>query len=459
MSWSRGQVAEPGLDVAQAGAAAAQQRVGELDQPRVPADGAGQQLLVGRIQVGQGGQAQEHPPQLGRRQRRDRDLGQEPVRARQRVPAGDQQRPGLGRVGQRGRSPRRVAGSRKSCPPGVRFCSKSSNTTSSRQRRSSPATAASLGPSSLPGSVSSPAGPAAAASAVPVPGRAAVDGVGGGGDQGGGVPPALVHGDQPAVFAQPGRSPARPARSCRSRRSRSAPPRRPPRTRRTAAGVPAQHPHRGPQLGAAADQRPGRQFPHRPAARRQLVTTVSGIAGAAGSTSGPSPPAASSVATPYSGSGTRSLSSRARSSSARRRARASACPTAVSGPGGQLLVQAAGQDRGVPVGDRGQHRDHPVRAPLDQPGRHRMRRRPARARRQHDQRHRPARLPQRLHQVPGGHRDRAAVLILQLHRGRRPVRRQVQHVEHIPLQRLADLAPARPPPGSAPAPPGCPARR
>ena len=95
MSWLAGQVAEPGLDVAQAGAAAAQQRVGELDQPRVPADGPGQQPLVGRVQVGQGGQPQEHPPQLGRRQRRDRHLGQEPVRAGQRVPAGDQQRPGL----------------------------------------------------------------------------------------------------------------------------------------------------------------------------------------------------------------------------------------------------------------------------------------------------------------------------------------------------------------------------
>ena len=95
-----GQVAEPGLDVAQAGVAAAQQRVGELDQPRVPADGPGQQLLVGGVQVGERGQAQEHPPQLRRRQRRDRHLGQEPVRARQRVPAGDQQRPGLGRIRQ-----------------------------------------------------------------------------------------------------------------------------------------------------------------------------------------------------------------------------------------------------------------------------------------------------------------------------------------------------------------------
>ena len=49
-----------------------------------------------------------------------------------------------------------TAGSRKSCPPEVRFCSKSSNTTSSRHSRSSAATAASFGPSSLPGSASSP---------------------------------------------------------------------------------------------------------------------------------------------------------------------------------------------------------------------------------------------------------------------------------------------------------------
>ena len=59
-----GQVAQFGLDVAEAGAAAAQQRVGELDQPGMPADGAHQQPPVLGVQVAQGGQAQEQPPQL-----------------------------------------------------------------------------------------------------------------------------------------------------------------------------------------------------------------------------------------------------------------------------------------------------------------------------------------------------------------------------------------------------------
>ena len=88
-----GQVPQPGLDVAEAGAAAAQQRVGELDQPRVPADHPGQHPPPVGVQVSQGRQPQEQPPQLRRRQCRDRDLGQEPVRARQRVPAGHQQPP------------------------------------------------------------------------------------------------------------------------------------------------------------------------------------------------------------------------------------------------------------------------------------------------------------------------------------------------------------------------------
>ena len=54
------------------------------------------------LEVPQRGQPQEQPPQLRVRQGRHRDPGQEPVRAGQRVPAGDQQPPRPGRPGQDG---------------------------------------------------------------------------------------------------------------------------------------------------------------------------------------------------------------------------------------------------------------------------------------------------------------------------------------------------------------------
>ena len=102
------------------------------------------------------------------------------------------------------------------------------------------------------------------------------------------------------------------------------------------------------------------------------VAIFRGWAGAAGSTNGLSPPAASSAARPYSGIGRRSTAVRDRSSSARQRARAKCVPCRHLRMGGQLVVEAAGQDSGVAVGDWGERRDNPVRAPRHQSCSHRL---------------------------------------------------------------------------------------
>ncbi len=108
--------------------------------------------------------------------------------------------------------------------------------------------------------------------------------------------------------------------------------------------------------------------------------------------------------------------------------------------GGQLRVEDPGQVGCVTVGDGRLHGHHPVGTAADQglrqtlgaAGR-------TRAGRQHDQRQRPGCALDRVHQLRCLDRDRVAVLVLQLHRGCRAVRGQVQHVIAVPVTGVPGL--------------------
>src|SRR5664280_2440256 len=98
-----GESAELAGGVAQLGAAAAQEGVDELDQPGMAADRPGNQGSVLLRQGAQGGQAQEQPAQFTAGQRRQLDRDEQPVLARQRMPAGEQQSANGGGVAQLGK--------------------------------------------------------------------------------------------------------------------------------------------------------------------------------------------------------------------------------------------------------------------------------------------------------------------------------------------------------------------
>ena len=262
-----GQVPQFHLHMAEAGVAAAQQRVGELDQPRMPADRPDQHPPVLGLQRPQRRQPQEQPPQFGGRQGGDGDPGQEPVRPRQRIPARHQQRPGLGRLRQGGEDllEGRIG---EPVPAAGQVLLEVIEDQQQPLICQQPRDRGELGPViSRPGQHlhrgAQPARPSGDASL----GDGLVHGADDSRDQGGGVPPALVHRDQPALIGQPRRDPAGqrgladPADPGQHHPARHPEP--------VHCGPVAAHDsHRGAQLGAAADQRPHRQVPHQLAARR-----------------------------------------------------------------------------------------------------------------------------------------------------------------------------------------------
>ena len=333
-----------------------------------------------------------------------------------------------------------VAGSRNSCPPGVRFCSKSSNTTSSRQPASRPATAASLGPSSVPGSVSTcPARASAAASAGSVirgaaAAMAAAVAV---------IRAVGFHRPSCTAISQPSsrsREITRPASAVlpippipvsttplAAPNSRTAPGSR--RSTLIAVRSWARRPISIPTGSSRTDLPPAGTVAHRQRHRRGRRDRSAARR--------PRRPAGSPPRTPAAAPDPRRRGDR--SSSARRRARASACPAVLPGraasswyrrrastvaypsvTGASIAITRSAPRSASPAAiaceaDPPEHDDSTISGTG-----------------------RPACRSACIRSC-GRHRDRVAVLVLQLHRRGRPVRRQVQHMEHVPFQRLADL--------------------
>ena len=221
-----------------------------------------------------------------------------------------------------------VAGSRNASPPTVRFCSKSSSTTSSRTLPSSWRITSSFGTSSRPGSASmaaaAPSSPAGSA-AVPAAARTACPALP--------ISAAGLHRPSCTATSQPSsasRAITRPASAvlpipptpvsttpvAAPKASTARPVRR---STPAASRSSARRPISSPTGSSRTPRPPGR-----------LVATISFSSGAAGSISGPSPSAVTRVTTPNSGTGARSFS-RGRVSSASTRARASARPAVSSG--------------------------------------------------------------------------------------------------------------------------------
>ncbi len=264
--------------------------------------------------------------------------------------------------------------------------------------------------------------------------RDAAQGLRGRGDQRRRVPPADMHRHRPALSPQPGHYPpgnrclADPAGPGQHHAGNRAP------TRDRGAAAP-QHRERGTDLPAPPDQithcqladaatgRRGKRVGQRPlvgyGVEQRRVTgrgqqRRGGVLGRREPAGGPRARPAVGVH-PATGLGER------------RRDRHGAA-------GGQLRVEDPGQVGCVTVGDGRLHGQHPVgttadqglREPLSAAGR-------TRAGRQHDQWQRPGCALDRVHQLRCLDRDRVAVLVLQLHRGCRSVRGQVQHVVTVPV--------------------------